>query len=649
MFDKIPERGIRFKFLCITSGILFISSLCASAIISFNEKELLENSLITKGKSFISYIAKISQDPLIMKERVALDSIVSEANKDDDILYTVIFDAQDTPVTSQYASINYHSQKVAKILQKLSKDSEFPNIIAAIKEQETIVELSIPIQTGTDTIGKVVVGMSKSRIREQTVKTVLFVLLLNLAVACFIIAMLFIATRSMILDPLTELVHATTKLATGELAVRVNVNTTGELKILVDSFNKMAEELQKTTVSKDYVHNIVNTMPCALIVTDLQGVIVASNQGTLLLLGYEESEIIGEPISKILSTEDIPDIGHIRKLAEQGEVLRTEKACFTKDGDAIPVLFSAGIVSDGDDGKLESKFNMVCIILDIRDRKKLEIELRLAQKLESIGQLAAGIAHEINTPIQFVGDNLHFMKGAFQDILFLSAVPNTVKSDDLSNPSVAKDLFSRIREKEEEIDLDFLREEIPQAIEQSLEGLQRVSRIVLAMREFSHPGGENKTNMDINRAIESTITLTRNEWKYAADLITTFAPNLPEVQGYPADFNQVILNLIVNAAQTVQHKIGKDGKDKGKIEISTREDGNEVEICIRDSGMGIPPEAQSRIFDPFFTTKEVGKGTGQGLAIAQNIIVHKHGGKIYFETTVGEGTSFYIRLPLEKE
>lgn len=648
MLGKKFGQGIRFKFLVIITGILFISTLGTSVIFSLNEKNQLENSLITKGKSFASYIAKISQDPLVMKEGVALDSIVSEANKDEDILYAVIVDVQNSPVTSRYASINYQSQRMAEILRGLSKESELlSDIISAVKKKGSVIELSIPIVTGTDTIGKVLVGLSKSRIEQQISKTVLFVLGINLVVACFIITILFIVTRGMILNPLTELVQATVRLAKGELAVRVNINATGELKVLVDSFNRMAKALQKTTVSKEYVQNIIKTMPCGLIVTDQKGVIVASNQGALVLLNYEESEIIGEPISKILSPGEVPDIDQIKALAEKGEVLRTEKECFTKGGDAISVLFSAGMSSDRDSGALEPNINMVCILLDIRDRKKLESELRTAQKLELIGQLAAGIAHEINTPIQFVGDNIQFMKGAFQDILSLSALLNPLKKDSLVNSGVDQDLLSRIREKEEKIDLDYLTEEIPLAIEQSLAGIQRVKRIVQAIREFSHPGVGEKSNININKAIESTITLTRNEWKYSAELVTALAPDLPEVNGYLSDFNQVILNLIMNAAQSVHQRVGENSWNKGQIDISSRKNGNEVEICIRDTGMGIPPEVQSKVFNPFFTTKKVGEGTGQGLAIAQNIIVNKHGGKIFFETKIGEGTSFYIRLPME--
>jgi len=285
--------------------------------------------------------------------------------------------------------------------------------------------------------------------------------------------------------------------------------------------------------------------------------------------------------------------------------------------------------------------------IDITERRQREVQDLHSQKLESVGQLAAGIAHEINTPIQFVGDNITFMRGAFQDILSLNSMLDSLQDiDSLKFPAVSN-LIERIHQKEEDIDIGYLRQEIPKAIEQSLDGLQRVSKIVLAMREFSHPGVEDRSALDINKAIESTITLSRNEWKYTAELTATLAPDLPIVQGYPADFSQVILNLIINASQALQAKVGKEGNEKERIEISTRQDGNEIEICIRDTGMGIPQEAQSRVFDPFFTTKEVGKGTGQGLTIAQNIIVRKHGGKIYFETKPGEGTAFYIRLPLE--
>jgi PAS domain S-box-containing protein len=286
--------------------------------------------------------------------------------------------------------------------------------------------------------------------------------------------------------------------------------------------------------------------------------------------------------------------------------------------------------------------------MDVTEKRHREMHDLHAQKLESVGQLAAGIAHEINTPIQFVGDNIHFMNDSFQEIFSLMSLYDDFKNLDTTNSAECAAMRDRILERTETIDTGYLLEEIPRAIEQSLDGIQRVSHIVQAMREFSHPGGAEKTNFDLNKAIESTILLTRNEWKYTTELTTSFAPDLPLVRGYPADLNQVILNLLVNAAHAVQAKLEAEPGGKGQIEVITRKADDEVEICIRDTGTGVPPEIRSRIFDPFFTTKEVGKGTGQGLAIARNIIVHKHEGRIYFESEIGKGTTFHIRLPLEE-
>jgi signal transduction histidine kinase len=196
---------------------------------------------------------------------------------------------------------------------------------------------------------------------------------------------------------------------------------------------------------------------------------------------------------------------------------------------------------------------------------------------------------------------------------------------------------------------DYLVEEIPKALSQSLEGLDRVATIVRAMKEFSHPGGEEKQSIDINHAIQNTITVCRNEWKYVAEMTTDLDPNLPLVPCLPGDFNQVILNLVVNAAHAIADTKNEGKKSKGTISISTRHDGDWVEIRIGDTGTGIPEKHRAKIFTPFFTTKEVGKGTGQGLALARSVIVGKHRGSINFETELGKGTVFIIQLPLHPD
>jgi signal transduction histidine kinase len=192
----------------------------------------------------------------------------------------------------------------------------------------------------------------------------------------------------------------------------------------------------------------------------------------------------------------------------------------------------------------------------------------------------------------------------------------------------------------------YLRAEIPKSIADSLDGVERVAQIVRAIKEFSHPGPLEKTPLNINRAIESTVLVCRNEWKYLADLTLNLDPDLPFVFCVAGDFNQVILNLVVNAAHAIGDVVSTNPGTKGKIEVSTHRDGEWAEIRISDTGSGIPEEVRPSIFNPFFTTKALGKGTGQGLAIAHNVIVQKHGGTITFETQVGVGSTFQVRLPI---
>ena len=281
---------------------------------------------------------------------------------------------------------------------------------------------------------------------------------------------------------------------------------------------------------------------------------------------------------------------------------------------------------------------------DISDRLLLEDELVQAQKLESIGHLAAGIAHEINTPTQFVGDNVRFLSDSFSD---LTAVLDRHRALLVSAKSgtCAPDLIEACEAESRRADLDYLVEEIPKAIAQSTEGIERIAAIVRAMKEFSHPGSSEKICVDLNKAIESTVIVARNEWKYVADLTTDLAPDLPLVPCLLGQFNQVILNMIVNATHAIADVVTGTGS-KGTITITTRHVEGWAEVRIMDSGTGIPEEIRRKVFDPFFTTKEVGKGTGQGLAIAHSVIVDKHQGAITIESEVGRGTTFIIRLPL---
>lgn len=276
-------------------------------------------------------------------------------------------------------------------------------------------------------------------------------------------------------------------------------------------------------------------------------------------------------------------------------------------------------------------------------RDSLEGELRDAQKLEAVGQLAGGIAHEINTPSQYIGNNLTFLAEAHVTLFALVRGCLALVDDLKDRPEFAERL-REINNLRQAADLDFLTEEIPSATEQSIFGIKQISRIVLAMKEFSHPGAQGKAPTDLNRAIENTITISRNEWKHVAQVETDFAPTLPAVICLPGEITQVLLNLLVNAAHAVRDA-GHDASN-GRIRIATAIEGEAAVIRVEDNGTGIPEAIRGKVFNPFFTTKEVGKGTGQGLTIARDIVVNKHGGSIRFETRTGKGTTFIVHLPI---
>ena len=285
------------------------------------------------------------------------------------------------------------------------------------------------------------------------------------------------------------------------------------------------------------------------------------------------------------------------------------------------------------------------ISIDITTQKKLESELYQAQKLESVGRLAAGVAHEINTPVQFVNDNCYFLRDAVAQIGEVVGVYREVIAAVADGRMTAEQARERVAAAEEAADLAFVSENMPTAVERALEGLERVAAIVRSMKEFSHPNQGAMSSSDLNAGIRSTLTVARHEYKYVAD-IETRLEDLPLVVCNIGEFNQTFLNILVNAAHAIEAAVAGTER-RGLITIATRQDGDSVLISVQDTGGGIPESIQDSIFDPFFTTKEVGKGTGQGLALARSVIVDKHHGSLTFESTPGVGTTFLIRLPLD--
>ena len=381
----------------------------------------------------------------------------------------------------------------------------------------------------------------------------------------------------------------------------------------------------------------------AIIITGIDGNIQYVNPAFEEVTGYSSSEVFGKNPRLMSSGEHSKDF--YKALWEtilRGDTWKGRLINRKKDGTLIEADASIRAVRDAQ-GKI---INFVAVKRDVTKLMALESQLRQAQKLEAVGALAAGIAHEINTPIQFVGDNTHFLAETFDDLLKLldmaSELVKTQKECDDCPPAYAEFLKAV-----GSADLAYFRQEIPRAIEQSLQGIDRVANIVRAMKEFSHPDKREKSAIDINRAIKTTLTVAHNEFKYVADVVEELSPDLPAVQGYPSELNQVFLNLMVNAAHAIGEVV-QEGKGRGTITVRSMLGEHCVIISISDTGIGIKPEVRDRVFEPFFTTKEVGRGTGQGLAIARSVVVEKHGGAIYFESEVGKGTTFYVHLPLSE-
>ncbi len=279
---------------------------------------------------------------------------------------------------------------------------------------------------------------------------------------------------------------------------------------------------------------------------------------------------------------------------------------------------------------------------EMASRLQAEVDLRQAQKLESVGRLASGVAHEINTPIQFVSDSTHFLQDATADLVKilekLEAVQRAVQEG-----SPAEELATEAAALQEELDQSYLLERIPKGFQRALDGLSRVAKIVRSMKEFAHPDSSDMTSVDLNAAIESTLTIAINEYKYVAEIETRLG-DVPQISCFAGEINQVILNIIVNAAHAIGDVV-RDTDTRGRITIETRCEGEFAVISISDTGTGIPDAVLERMFDPFFTTKEVGRGTGQGLAIARSVM-EKHHGSISVETEMGSGTTFELRLPI---
>lgn len=448
----------------------------------------------------------------------------------------------------------------------------------------------------------------------------------------------------------------------------VNILTTLAILFLISAFHVfiLNRKLSKTMAQLSREHDdkartvaalnefketLDKTSDCVFIFDPETLLFLYVNQGGLEQVGYSLDEMLAMKPTDIKPdfTEEqfINLIKILRDHDKKSVVFSTRHK--TKNGEFIPVEITLQYITSS-----EGKHRCVAIVRNIsrrlaerKERERLQTQLLGEQKLASVGQLAAGIAHEINTPAQYVSTNIEFLDQSFREINAMIVRLDQLITVGEKNQYCHDTSLAQLETIKEQIDWEYLKDEVPKALEQSQAGMAKINSIVLAMKEFSHPGTKEKQLTNLNQLIETTTTIARNEWKYVADIEKNFDLDLPLTFCLPNEISQVFLNILVNAAHAIAEKKGKNpGEDKGRITISSKVVAGQIEIAFTDTGNGIPKAIVDKIFDPFFTTKGVGRGTGQGLAIARSAVVDKHQGRLRFESEEGKGTTFIVTLPI---
>lgn len=418
------------------------------------------------------------------------------------------------------------------------------------------------------------------------------------------------------------------------VAIFVGVTVIG---VILDRRLQTAEDTAVESETRE--RTILETLADGLLVVDTNGCIETSNSTAELMFGYSNESMIGISIKSLMPGMDYQILVDDLTCGKKDIVGKTiELEGLKSNAKKIPLEVTFAEM------KISSALMFNAVVRDVTERKRLEEQLRHSQKLESIGQLAAGIAHEINTPTQYVSDNTAFLKDIFPSIM--DALKQSSNIANLPEKDISTTELETLKKALEEAEVDFISQEVPKAIDQSLYGLERISTIVSAMKSFSHASNGDKKEVDIKEAIETTVTVAQSEWRYVAHVNCEFEPDLPLVPCLRDEFNQVILNIIVNAAHAIDDDLKSTGREKGLISINVKSNDEFILIDITDDGAGMPESIKSKIFDPFFSTKGVGKGTGQGLSIAYNVIVDKHQGSISVDSQENMGTTFSISLPL---
>ena len=594
--DKF-NKSLRFRFLSIIFGILIVGTLVTSLAIAINEGITLRNSLKSEGRRLASYIALLSQEPLIMKDAIHLDAIVNEANTDEDVDYVFIYDAQGKPLTSPYASINFRLPEINAVLLQSSGNQKSQDIIKRIKATEPIVEVSAPITMGPNMIeskqiGTVIMGLNEHRMRREISKILLYVIIFNLGGAIVLGLVLFIASTNIVFDPITELAQASSRLAKGDLSTKVDISTMGEVKTLVNSFNEMVDNLEKVTVSRDYVDNILKSMINTLIVVSADNKIMSTNAATCKLLGYKEEELLGQPIGMITDSKDSNREIWMTDLLANDNVGNIEEFYRTKDGREVAVLLSASVMRDEN----QLLRGIIYVAQDITKRKQAENSLKESE--ERLHYLASQLMDAQERERKRIAQELH---------------------DDLGQSLLSLKLH-----------LDRIARTLPPDLEKSREDCLHCLDYLIEIIENVRCLSYNLTPAVLDIGLKAAVVDLLDEFSEQRGIECTV--DFDEIEGLLSSDQKINLYRIIQESLTNISKYSR----AARVIVSLKNTGHQVDLAVEDNGEGFEvPEILAR--------RGREKGLGLSSMAERSRIM---GGTFNISSRPQSGTKIQVTVPL---
>ncbi len=603
-------------------AILVISGL--HYLRSSNEAQLIERSQVTAR-----LFSTMTSDALLSLDLATLDALVDQTLQNDDILYVRVRNA-DGLVVAQGGD--------ADVLEAEFVEDE----TIAATGNDLRLDVSAPITSAGKQFGRVEIGLSTKAI-EATLAGATRWMLSIAAVEIILVAVFGLILGTVLTRQLALLRAGARRVAEGEFGYQLQVKGRDELADTSSSFNQMSQALaafarqaeearQKAEAEREHAETVMrdamNSMEQAVVIVDPRQRVEFVNEafkGSYPDIGGEAMPREFSALSRVLADRLEPAEPDTVLPIEAADAADSHWQSRTLDGRVL--MNSRRRMSNG--GLVVVETDITELFDAIERNRRLEMEVMQSQKMESLGTLASGIAHEINTPIQYIGDNVRFAQDSFGE---LNVAMEALRKGE-----------GNLEEALEELDWPYLCEEVPRALQEATDGVQAVSRIVSSVKALSHGDATEKTLYDLSELIDNVITVSKNQWKYCAEIRCDTDESLGQVPCYPGDLSQVLINMVVNAAQAIEET---DEVRAGLIRIGATLEDDAAQISIEDNGGGIPEDKIDRIFDLFFTTKSPGVGTGQGLAISRSIIEEKHGGRLSVESKVGVGTTFRIHLPL---